>query len=93
MLAGGLEVLADGEEIAANGPEGGHRFEEFCFRFAEPDHHPGLRRHVRVDLLYALQQFERKIIVTARANFSEYAPGSLDVVVQDVRPGRNDPFE
>lgn len=41
MLFGGLEVLAEREQIATDGAKVGHCFVQFGFRFAEAEHEAG----------------------------------------------------
>ena len=49
MLQGGLQILAEREDIATGGPQIFHGHHELIFGFTETEHEPGFR----VDILAA----------------------------------------
>ena len=56
VLAGRLQILADGEEIDVGRAQVVHHLQDLVPLLAEPDHDPGLGEHRGVDLLHPLQQ-------------------------------------
>ena len=55
MFFGGLEVLAEGEEVAADGAKVGDRLVQFGFRFAEAEHESGLGENFWGALFHFIQ--------------------------------------
>ena len=56
MLAGRLQILADGEEINVGRTQVIHHLQYFVPLFAKADHDAGLGEHRGVDLLDPLQE-------------------------------------
>ena len=56
MLAGRLQILADGQEVDLRGAQIIHQLQHFVALLAQANHDPRLGKHVRIELLDPLQQ-------------------------------------
>ncbi len=93
MLAGRLQVLADGEEIHIGRAQVVHDLQDLLPLLAEADHQARLRDHGRIDLLHALQQAQRGEVARAGPDAQVKARHGLEVVVEDVGPRSHDRFD
>ena len=93
MLAGRLQILADGQEIDLGGTQVVHELQHLVALFAEPDHDPRLGEHRRVKLLHALEQAQRMKIAGARPHREVARGHGFEIVVEHVRPGRDHGFK
>jgi hypothetical protein len=84
VVAGGREVLADGQHLDVVGAQVAQTVEDFLVGFAQADHQAGLGRHVRVARLEGLEQVERVRVVGAGARLLVEARHGFHVVVHDV---------
>src|SRR6188508_433600 len=83
------QVLADGEDVDAGGPEEAHRLEDLVPGLAEAEHDPGLRDHrvetdLRGDRAALGEHGDGSVPAGAAANRPLKAGDRLDVVVEDV---------
>src|SRR5690606_4946747 len=90
VLAGGLQVLADGEEIDVRHAQIVHQLEHFVARFAKAHHDAGLGEHLRVELFYALKQADRVEIAGAGTDREVFRRHGFEIVVEDVGLGGDD---
>jgi hypothetical protein len=77
MLAGRLQILADGQEIDIGGAQVVHQLQHFVPLLAEADHDAGLGEHGRVEFLDPLQQADRMEIAGAGADRQIVADGTV----------------
>ncbi len=85
MLRAGAQVLADGEDVGAGGPDRAHRLLDLRPLLAQADHDAALGEQARA--LRAPEQLQRAAEAGAGAHLAVQARHRLRVVVQDVGPG------
>ncbi len=88
MIASGLEILAERENVCTLRGEILHGGEDFVLFFAETQHHPGFRGHVGMGLLGKAEQLQRTFVKGTSADLAIEASNGLGVVIKDVRFGR-----
>ena len=93
MLLRGLKVLADRHEIDIRRAKVVHQLQHLVPLLAKPHHDAGLREDGGIDLLHALQQADRVEIARAGPNRQIIGRHRFQIVVEDVRPGRDDDFQ
>ena len=86
VLAGRLQVLADGEKVDVGGAQVVHDLQNFVPLLAEPDHDAGLAEHRGVEFLDPLQQADRGEVTRAGSHGEILRRHGLEVVVEDVGP-------
>ncbi len=91
VLLGGLEVLADGEDIDIVGAKVAEGLEEFFVGFADADHEAGFGDEVLG--LGTLEEFEGAFVFGLGADFSVLRRDGFGVVVEDVGFGVEDGLE
>jgi hypothetical protein len=92
VLGGGLEVLAEGEDIATGVAEVPEGLEEFRFGFAEAEHEAGLGLWGRVSGagFDFLEETEGAVVGGAVADGGGEASDGFEVMVEDVGPAGED---
>ncbi|ODR96369.1 hypothetical protein AUC69_14435 [Methyloceanibacter superfactus] len=93
MLAGRLEILADGEEIDAGGSEIVHQRRDLVRRLAQTHHDAGLGEDARIAPLGVLQQRQRMGIVGSRPDAPVKRRHRLHIVIEHVGLRRDDDFQ
>ena len=93
MVAGGLEVLAQREDVRALRGEILEGVENFLLFFAEAEHEAGLGGDIGMRLLGAAEEFERTLVQRALADLAVKARNGFGVVIENVRPGGKDGVE
>ena len=93
MLAGRLEILADGEEIDVRRAEIVHQRKHLGLGLAEADHDAGFGEDARLELLGALEQAQRVVVARAWADLPVERRHGLEIVVEHVRPRRHHHLE
>ena len=88
VLAGRLQILADGEEVDVGGAQVVHHLQNLVSLLAETDHDPRLGEHRGIDLLHLLQQPDRGEIARARPHREIFRRHGLEIVVEHVGPRR-----
>src|SRR5690606_29976392 len=58
VIAGGLQVLAEGDDIHANGPQFIEGLQDFLIGFTQANHQAGLGQHLRAMALGVLQHLQ-----------------------------------
>src|SRR5205085_1762049 len=91
VLRARLEVLADRHDVDAVRPQVAHRLDNLVVRLAQTDDDPRLRQYGVVgDFLRAAEQPEGAVVARLRAAHARVqAAHGLDVVVEDLGPGRS----
>ena len=84
VVAGGRQILTDGQHLDVVGAQVAHHFEDFLVGFAEADHQAGLGLDVRVACLELLHQRQRVGVVGTRAGLLVEAGHGFHVVIQHV---------
>ena len=91
MIASGLQILSERENVGTLRGEVLHGSEDFVLFFPQPEHQTGLGRNFRMYLLGTAQQFERALIHRAFADLAIEARHGFGVVVENIRArGKND---
>ena len=95
MLGGGAQILADGQDVAVDCPQIEERMPQLRPSLAQADHDRrlGMYRRRRVQLsgvrLRSKQYAERSVVSSPLPDRLLQPRHRLDVVIQDVRPGRH----
>jgi hypothetical protein len=82
-----LEILPDGEYVAARGAEIGERGVQFLFGFSQSDHDARFGQDRRVEALDHAEHVQRTVVVTLRANRPGQALDHLEIVVIQIGTG------
>lgn len=91
MIARGLEILAERQNVGSLRGEILQRGENFFFFFAEAKHQARFGGNVRMRLFCAAEQFERTLVERAFADLAIEAGNGFGVVIQHVGlGGKND---
>jgi len=93
MRRRGLEVLAEGEDPAADLAQVLQRLSDFLRPFAQPQHQAGLGRDQRSRFPCAAQQLKRAAVIGPGPDPGIKPGDRFDVVVEDIRPRAQDGFE
>jgi len=93
MLAGGLQILADGEEVDAGRTQVVHHLQDLVPLLAQAHHDAGLGEHRRIDLLHLLQQAQRMEVARARPHREIERRHRFEIVVEHVGFRRDDDLD
>jgi hypothetical protein len=93
MLARGLQILPDGEEIDVGGAQIVHHLEHFVALLAEPHHDSRFGEDLGIELLGALQELDGGEVACARTHGEIFRRHGFQVVVEHVRLRGNDGFD
>src|SRR5437016_3337662 len=85
LVAGGAEVLADGDDFDAGPGKVAEHLEYFFECLAQADHEPGFGGNLGRDLARAAEQSEGALVARAAPGRSVKPRHGFDVVVQHVR--------
>jgi hypothetical protein len=89
VLAGRLQILADGDEIDICGSQIVHQLQHFVPLFAQPHHDAGLGEHGRIKFLDPLQQPERMEVARPGTHSEIVAGHGFEIVVEHIGLGRD----
>ena len=90
MPGRGLEVLAEGQEVAADGAEVGQGLEDLLGRLAQAEHQAALGPDVGAGLLGVLEDRQADGVLALAADVLLEPGDGLQVVVEDLGLGRQD---
>ena len=93
VLAGGLEILADGDEVDVGRAHVVHHLHHLLARFTQPHHDAGLGEHGGAQFLHPLQQAQRMEVARTRPDLEIEAGHCFEIVVEDVGLRLDDDFE
>ena len=90
VLAAGLQILANGEEIDIGGAEVVHHLQNLVALLAQPEHEARFGEQSRIDLLHLLQEADRRV-VTRTGPYCQIVRGNrFQVVIEHVGLCRDD---
>src|ERR1700694_5187238 len=85
MIASGLQILSEREDVPTLRGEVLHGSEDFVLFFPEAEHQASFGRNFRMRLLGTAEQFERALIHRALADPPVEARHGFGVVVENIR--------
>src|SRR5271157_2236127 len=93
VVGRGLEVLPQRQEVATDRPEVGQGFHEFLGGLAQAEHQSALGSRCRAGGLHVVEHLEADVILALAADVLLEPGDSLDVVIEELGAGGEDPID
>ena len=85
MLRAGLQVLADGEDVAARGESIAHESSDLFVRLAKTEHEARFDKCFRAEAACGAQNSQGSVVITLGPHFGKEAADHFHIVVEDGR--------